>query len=153
MAAKINVSITSEKIASWEKEIKEIESRIASDQTRLGILRRRIENVALYLDEPMQLIDEVKAVVTPLKSTNDLREMTPPSVVEFLVNHAGHTITLAELKKQIEASGYDVSKFGTGFRYLYTLIPRLVEAGRISKVEDRIGPKRTPVLPGMNGGT
>jgi hypothetical protein len=151
MMQKISVSITSEKIAKWEQEAKELEAKIRVDQEKLQLLRRRIEMVPLYLDETVALKDE--AQLSPVSGdATGVRSMKPPSVIEFLVNRAAHPITIAELKKQIEATGYDVARFGKGFRYLYSLMPRLVEAGRISRVHDKLGPKRTPVLPGMETG-
>jgi len=146
----IVVSVTAEQVTAWETEIEEIKARQERDAKRLQILNQRMDALHLFSDDEVQQSVTVKGV--DASGQENLLSLSPPALVLRLVEkHGLDWMTISDLKAKIREIGYPEKKFGPGYRYLYSLFPRLVKSGKIRKDGSKVGPvpKRSPVLPGV----
>lgn len=150
--SQVVLSVTAEQVTAWEKEIEEIKARQERDGKRLQTLTLRLQSLHLFDDDTAQrTIAPIAPEREPIPSQGDVLALSPPSLVLRLLEKQGvNWTTIGELKAKILEIGYPEKKFGPGYRYLYSLLPRLVKSGKIKKDGNKLMllPRRTTTIPG-----
>ncbi|MFI5340924.1 MAG: hypothetical protein ACHQ7N_13935 [Candidatus Methylomirabilales bacterium] len=142
------ITITPDKISRWEEEADELRAKITENTRRLHVLTQRLDALPLFVEDRATTGDDGQ--VKSMDASKDALSLPPPQFIIHLVqSNPEPWMKISKLKEKIVSSGYPKEKFGPGYRYLYTLIPRLAKSGKIQKDGDRVSLKRTPVLPGV----
>lgn len=138
---KSSLTITSESVQVWVKEMIEIASRMEADQRRFDLLSRRIEAVKVLLDAdptaslPMESLSV--SVTTPVRTP--IKELPPVEIVlYFLKEFFPNGTTTSHLRTHIERSGYPIQVFKKNFRYFYTILSRLEKSEKIIRDGEKI---------------
>lgn len=133
-----DILITQDKIKTWEKEKATLEAHIKADHERLSLLNRRLENLSLYVEQADQIQPSESLQVELLPSTTqNLSDLRPPAAVETILKTVDRPITASEIKTELKRANYPVNKFGKSFGYLYSVLGRMIESGRIAKVDEK----------------
>lgn len=125
------VTITRETILQYAKEATELQSKIEEYTQRRKVVIQLLEAANLLLNEDGQ--QELPATKQAGETVPDFNVMAPREFLVFLLQTNPGPVTLSQLREKIKTSGYPAEKFGEGYRYFYTLIPRLVKSGVIQR--------------------
>ena len=142
-------TIPASTIRQWEVELEKLRVDVAEKTRKIQLLTQRLDALALFDGDRERKADEEKDH-EPIEVRKDLVKLTPPALIVRVLQEYGPEMTLRDFRKRVVQVGYPAQKFGPEWRYMYTLLPRLVRQGKITKEGNRIAIKRNPVLPGTS---
>jgi hypothetical protein len=143
------LTIPASTIRQWEQELEKLRADVAEKTRKIQLLTQRLDALALFDVDGERKTDQEKEGGS-VEVRKDLLKLKPPALIVRVLQEYGPEMTLRDFRKRVAQVGYPAQRFGPEWRYLYTLLPRLVRQGKITKEGNRIAIKRNPVLPGTS---
>lgn len=119
-----DIVITEKEIEGWKVEKVRLEGTIKELQAKLDIVNRRLEALRLFSVNSDELLSN---------AAKEPAELTGPTVVLSVLERAGKPMKPKEVKEAVLKTDFPKEKWGKSFGYLYAVLSRLVETGKLHK--------------------
>ena len=121
-----DIVITEQQIKEWQEEKVELEEKMQHLQAMHDLISRRLAALRLFSVDSNEVLD---------RGAKALAELTGPVVVFSALEQAGKPLKAGEVKKAVLDTDYPKDKWGKNFGYLYAVLSRLVDSGKLVKHE------------------
>lgn len=115
------IVISEKQINDWEKHRDEIAAQIRRLDVELDVVVRKLEAVRVFDEQSARLFGE-----------HPFQIINTPAAVEAVLRIGGH-IKPKQIRERLKSNGYPMKRLGKNGVYLYAVLKRLYESGRIEK--------------------
>ena len=119
-----DIVITGQQIKEWQEERVKLEEAIQQHQAKLDLISRRLEALSLFGVNSDELLAHAAKAPT---------ELTGPTVVLSVLEQADRPLKAGEVKLAVLRTDYPKEKWGKNYGYLYAVLSRLVDSGKLVK--------------------